>query len=142
MPFHEPQVFQIARCFHSLAEAELQNKRSQLESSKYIYLTRQIDEILPYLQLHLIDLAGSECQKTANTTGISLTEGKNINKSLSALGNVIMALSTRSSHVPYRDSKLTYLLQVGCHPPIFYYDLIFANRTRWEAIRGLRSSLP
>ena len=46
-------------------------------------------------------------------TGVRLKEARHINKSLSALGNVTMALShrDRSKHVPYRDSKLTYLLQ-------------------------------
>eukprot|EP00466_Bigelowiella_natans_P016489 jgi/Bigna1/37284/e_gw1.19.193.1 len=62
-------------------------------------------------KLHLIDLAGSENQKCANTSGLRLAEGRSINKSLSALGNVIMALSNKNGHVPYRDSKLTYLLQ-------------------------------
>ncbi len=62
-------------------------------------------------KFHLIDLAGSEVQKKAQTQGRGLTEGRSINKSLSALGNVIMALARRKSHVPYRDSPLTFLLQ-------------------------------
>ncbi|CAM9427867.1 unnamed protein product, partial [Phaeothamnion confervicola] len=62
-------------------------------------------------KIHLIDLAGSERQKDAGTDGKALKEGANINKSLSALGNVINALTDPGrSHVPYRDSKLTRLL--------------------------------
>ena len=59
--------------------------------------------------LNLIDLAGSE--KIKDVTGGNLDETKKINLSLSALGNVIHALTSMSDHVPYRDSKLTRLLQ-------------------------------
>ncbi|KAK6916622.1 Kinesin motor domain [Dillenia turbinata] len=64
-----------------------------------------------FSQLHLIDLAGSESSKT-ETTGLRRKEGSYINKSLLTLGTVIGKLSEgKSSHVPYRDSKLTRLLQ-------------------------------
>ncbi|CBK19677.2 uncharacterized protein [Blastocystis hominis] len=62
-------------------------------------------------QFHLIDLAGSERQTLAGTGGESLKEACFINSSLSALGNVIRSLTHQESHVPYRDSKLTYLLR-------------------------------
>ncbi|KAG8223833.1 hypothetical protein J437_LFUL003722 [Ladona fulva] len=63
-------------------------------------------------RLNLVDLAGSERQCKAGTSGDRLKEAAKINLSLSALGNVISALSTgKSQHVPYRDSKLTRLLQ-------------------------------
>lgn len=63
-------------------------------------------------KLNLVDLAGSERQKKTGATGQQLKEGTKINLSLSALGNVISALSEgRGKHVPYRDSKLTRLLQ-------------------------------
>ncbi len=59
-----------------------------------------------------MDLAGSERQSKTQATGARLDEAKAINLSLSALGNVIKALvDGGSSHVPYRDSKLTRLLQ-------------------------------
>ncbi|KAK1367418.1 kinesin-like protein KIN-7K, chloroplastic [Heracleum sosnowskyi] len=62
-------------------------------------------------QLNLIDLAGSESSK-AETTGIRRKEGSYINKSLLTLGTVISKLGDgKASHVPYRDSKLTRLLQ-------------------------------
>ncbi|KAF5727191.1 kinesin-II 85 kDa subunit isoform X1 [Tripterygium wilfordii] len=64
-----------------------------------------------FSQLNLIDLAGSESAKT-ETTGIRRKEGSYINKSLLTLGTVIGKLSEgKASHVPYRDSKLTRLLQ-------------------------------
>jgi kinesin family protein 3/17 len=63
-------------------------------------------------KLNLVDLAGSEKQKKTGTTGIRFKEATKINLSLSALMNVITALvDGKSSHVPYRDSKLTRLLQ-------------------------------
>ncbi|TYH54181.1 hypothetical protein ES332_D09G151000v1 [Gossypium tomentosum] len=62
-------------------------------------------------QLNLIDLAGSESSKV-ETTGIRRKEGSYINKSLLTLGTVISKLTDgRATHIPYRDSKLTRLLQ-------------------------------
>ncbi|CAF0756028.1 unnamed protein product [Adineta steineri] len=63
-------------------------------------------------KLYLVDLAGSEKVSKTGAEGQVLDEAKNINKSLSALGNVISALADGTkSHVPYRDSKLTRILQ-------------------------------
>nr|XP_039270821.1 osmotic avoidance abnormal protein 3-like isoform X4 [Styela clava] len=63
-------------------------------------------------KLNLVDLAGSERQSKTGATGERLREATKINLSLSALGNVISALvDGKSKHIPYRDSKLTRLLQ-------------------------------
>lgn len=63
-------------------------------------------------QLFLVDLAGSEKVGKTGASGQTLEEAKKINKSLSALGMVINALTDgKSSHIPYRDSKLTRILQ-------------------------------
>ncbi|GER31692.1 kinesin [Striga asiatica] len=68
-----------------------------------------------FARLNLVDLAGSERQKSSGAEGERLKEATNINKSLSTLGLVIMNLVSisngKSIHVPYRDSKLTFLLQ-------------------------------
>ncbi len=64
-------------------------------------------------KLNMVDLAGSERQSKTGATGDRLKEATKINLSLSALGNVISALvDSNSQHIPYRDSKLTRLLQV------------------------------
>uniref|UniRef100_A0A672NI57 Kinesin-like protein n=1 Tax=Sinocyclocheilus grahami TaxID=75366 RepID=A0A672NI57_SINGR len=62
-------------------------------------------------KLFLVDLAGSEKVSKTGAEGALLDEAKNINKSLSALGNVISALAEGTTYVPYRDSKMTRILQ-------------------------------
>ncbi|KAL3626647.1 hypothetical protein CASFOL_030196 [Castilleja foliolosa] len=70
---------------------------------------------LRFGRLNLVDLAGSERQKSSGAEGDRLKEAANINKSLSTLGLVIMSLvdlaQGKHRHVPYRDSRLTFLLQ-------------------------------
>jgi len=99
--------------------------------------------------LNLVDLAGSERIKKSESQGIRLKEALHINSSLSALGKVVTALdpSSENTHVPYRDSKLTRVLQnslggnsytvvlAAIHPHSSYYEeclstLQFANRCR------------
>lgn len=64
-------------------------------------------------KLSLVDLAGSERQRKTGAQGDRLKEASQINLSLSALGNVISSLvDGKAKHVPFRDSKLTRLLQV------------------------------
>uniref|UniRef100_A0A7S2WSN1 Kinesin motor domain-containing protein n=1 Tax=Rhizochromulina marina TaxID=1034831 RepID=A0A7S2WSN1_9STRA len=62
-------------------------------------------------RLFLVDLAGSERVGKSGVTGQQMREAQHINKSLSALGDVMAALDKSAEHIPYRNSKLTYLLQ-------------------------------
>lgn len=76
--------------------------RSRVESSEKVVFSK----------LNLVDLAGSERTKKTGSEGLTLTEANFINKSLSYLEQVVIALSDRETgHVPYRQSKLTHMLK-------------------------------
>merc|ERR1719453_2012995 len=61
--------------------------------------------------LHLVDLAGSERLDRSGATGDRLKETQNINRSLSSLADVFLAKAENRSHVPFRNSKLTHLME-------------------------------
>jgi len=66
-------------------------------------------------RLALVDLAGSErLSKTAETPALAVRESQHINKSLAAVGDVLSALLAKEKHIPFRNSKLTHLLQDFC----------------------------
>ncbi|RLN36742.1 hypothetical protein BBI17_001522 [Phytophthora kernoviae] len=73
---------------------------------------RDTDEVI-YGMLNMVDLAGSERLKKSESDGQRLKEALHINSSLSAVGKVVMSLDPESgyNYIPYRDSKLTRLLQ-------------------------------
>ncbi|KAK4596038.1 hypothetical protein RGQ29_014209 [Quercus rubra] len=93
------------------------NTASSRSHCIYIFTVQQEltgDKRMKTGKLVLVDLAGSEKVEKTGAEGRALEEAKMINKSLSALGNVINALtcgSGRANHIPYRDSKLTRILQ-------------------------------
>eukprot|EP00877_Chromochloris_zofingiensis_P015256 jgi/Chrzof1/9985/Cz04g23010.t1 len=81
------------------------SSRSHLVLSMYVRGQRKDTGASWRAKLHLIDLAGSERLSRTGAQGDRLKEAQSINKSLSALGDVIQALQQRSSHIPYRNSK-------------------------------------
>ncbi|XP_045467038.1 osmotic avoidance abnormal protein 3-like isoform X2 [Harmonia axyridis] len=97
--------------------ATLMNQNSSRSHSIFTISIEQIsvqnnNESIRKGKLNLVDLAGSERQAKTGATGDRLKEATKINLSLSALGNVISALvDGKAKHIPYRDSKLTRLLQ-------------------------------
>lgn len=93
--------------------------------------------------LNLIDLAGSERLSQSGATGDRLEETKHINKSLTCLGDVIYSLASRSkgAHIPYRNSKLTYLLQNylgGNSKTLMFVNVSPLSRDLLETISSLR----
>ncbi|CAM9768866.1 unnamed protein product, partial [Hapterophycus canaliculatus] len=87
------------------------SSRSHLVLQVHITSTDLATGYVQHGKLNLIDLAGSERIKSTAAEGQQLKEAQNINRSLSALGDVINSLGSGSKHVPYRNSKLTFLLQ-------------------------------
>lgn len=65
------------------------------------------------MKLHLIDLAGSEDNRKTGNDKERMIESGNINKSLFMLSQVVESLNNNATNIPYRNSKLTRLLQVG-----------------------------
>lgn len=104
-------IFTIHLCQVRVCSSETNDN----ETDNRLANSSEIDEFETLTaKFHFVDLAGSERLKRTGATGDRAKEGISINCGLLALGNVISALgdrSKRSSHVPYRDSKLTRLLQ-------------------------------
>ncbi|XP_058073306.1 kinesin-like protein KIN-14I [Magnolia sinica] len=87
-----------------------ESSRSHLILSIVIESTNLQTQSLARGKLSFVDLAGSERVKKSGSAGHQLKEAQSINKSLSALGDVISALSSDGQHIPYRNHKLTMLM--------------------------------
>eukprot|EP00300_Choanocystis_sp_HF-7_P017837 c19851_g1_i1.p1 GENE.c19851_g1_i1~~c19851_g1_i1.p1 ORF type:complete len:1217 (+),score=220.68 c19851_g1_i1:108-3653(+) len=121
-----------------------QSSRSHMVFTAYLEVTNPLTKDKLSSKLHLVDLAGSERVSKSKATGDQLTEARNINKSLSALGDVIAALTARSgnsnTHVPYRNSKLTFLLQdslCGHSRTAMFVNMSPSSDNFWETISTL-----
>ena len=97
--------------------------------------------LMRHSQFRLVDLAGSERQKYSKSEGRHLREASNINGSLTVLGKVIMALASGRKHIPYRDSKLTFLLKNslgGNSKTILIANIALAARCQDESLSTLK----
>jgi len=105
-------LMEVASCARAVSATRMNDVSSRSHSVFVFRLiaTHKVTQSKKMSKLMMVDLAGSEKTRKTQATGQRLEEAKEINKSLSALGNVINALTTGKGHVPYRDSKLTRLL--------------------------------
>ena len=105
---------EIAQSNRKVGETKLNQTSSRSHSIMIVEISQTFkkENLIKKGTLNLVDLAGSEKISKTGAVGETLEEAKKINLSLSALGNVIHALtSSNCEHVPYRDSKLTRILQ-------------------------------
>lgn len=134
--------------YRVVSETGLNNQSSRSHLLYIIEVLQQLPDGSEKIgKLNLVDLAGSEKISKTGAVGETLEEAKKINLSLSTLGNVISSLSSEKDYVPYRDSKLTRILQdslggnykttliVTCSPHMFNSEetaatLKFATRAK------------
>ena len=108
-------MLEVGGRHRSIAATRMNERSSRSHTLFVLQVThRSSEDSVRHGKLNLVDLAGSEKVWKTGATGNVLTEAKAINRSLSALGNCINALTKDApgTHVPFRDSKLTRILQV------------------------------
>lgn len=107
------KVLEQAARHRSVGKTEMNERSSRSHSVFCLHLkaTNAAQGICLKGTLSLVDLAGSERLDRSGATGDQLKETVAINKSLSALADVFVAIGNKQSHIPFRNSKLTYLLQ-------------------------------
>ncbi|TKW37123.1 hypothetical protein SEVIR_1G028800v4 [Setaria viridis] len=112
---HVIELMQTGHNNRSMSATALNERSSRSHSVVTIHVQGQDLKTGNTLRgaLHLVDLAGSERVDRSAVTGDRLKEAQHINKSLAALGDVIFSLSQKNAHVPYRNSKLTQVLQTS-----------------------------
>jgi hypothetical protein len=160
----KPALKRVAQLRHTAATA-LNDRSSRSHCILSFSIVRRgslDDEPASTGTLHIVDLAGSERTKISRAEGQQMREANSINKSLAALTDVLFALGDDSTHVPYRNSKLTYLMQdalggAGCKTLLFanvspdsadvnetYSTLTFASRVATTVQKGRlrRSKVP
>lgn len=143
--FNEGDVLDLMRLGHShrsvgAHDFNEHSSRSHLVLSITIETGLKAEGRRRVSKLHLIDLAGSERVSKTAASGQRLKEAQNINRSLSALGDVIAALGASSKHVPYRNSKLTFLLQdslSGNSKVLMFVNVSPVQWNAWETLCSL-----
>ena len=139
----------LSQSNRKVAETKLNHNSSRSHCILILEVTQSFkkEKLIKKGTLNLVDLAGSEKVSKTGAVGLTLEEAKKINLSLSTLGNVIHALTHKTEHIPYRDSKLTRLLKeslggnyktsliVTCSPHSYNLDevissLLFAKRVK------------
>jgi len=105
------EVYQTGCKNRTTASTSLNNASSRSHAILSLTVTVRKEASVIKAKLHLIDLAGSEDNRHTNNHGLRMTESSSINTSLFVLGKVVGALNDGAVRVPYRDSKLTRLLQ-------------------------------
>jgi hypothetical protein len=119
-PLDAKRVLALGYCNRHVGATSMNRESSRSHAVFQLVIDTTVEKLgvrtLKTARFSMIDLAGSERQKDTNASGERLKEASQINKSLSALGNVINALAAVSTsggrkHIHYRDSKLTFLLR-------------------------------
>jgi kinesin family protein C1 len=125
------EIMELAACHRSVGQTAMNETSSRSHSVFTLHLKASNVSQGVNLKgtLSLVDLAGSERIDRSGVTGAQLKETVSINKSLSALTDVFVAIANKQSHIPFRNSKLTYLLQPalsgdGKTLMVKYYHLI------------------
>lgn len=106
------ELMKKANKSRSVAKTDMNSQSSRSHSIFQLHLTgtNQVAGVVVKGCLNLCDLAGSERLSRSGVTGDRLKETQAINKSLSAISDIFQALSSKSSHIPYRNTKLTHIL--------------------------------
>lgn len=104
-------ILRVAQRNRTVRETDMNDVSSRAHTIFSVTVTRRIERRIRTARLMLIDLAGSEDVAKSGAVGVRGKEACSTNKSLLALGQVITALAAGSAHAPFRDSKLTHIMQ-------------------------------